>query len=384
MTSRRLLLVLPQHPHDPASGAARTLTTIGEYAACAGFEVRTVATTASESAHRPDPEWVAAGHGAADVRRSAVTMSYTHRCVRHRLLDADLADLPAAVDRELDSTLRRFRPHTVLIYGNVGGDAERRRRCRQAGARVVFALVHAGYTTRAFLSDVACTFTTSRFLTDLYRERLGILSRTLVTPLQGDDVLAAGGARKWLTMINPSLGKGATVLARILSLMAEARPDIPIQVVEGRGTRRLVAQLAASIGFDLRRHPALSFTPPTARPAEVFATTRALLTPSVEPDAAPRVVAEALLNGIPVIGSDRGGVPEMVGDGGRIVGLPAQITATSIRPLDPTQGGRWIDAVTDVVDSGHWRLAAERAGGRFCPHRAAHSYVEFLTSVSDS
>src|SRR4030081_2758874 len=51
----RILLLLPQMPQDPASGAARTAQTAVEMALDAGFEVRALATTATERGSHADP-----------------------------------------------------------------------------------------------------------------------------------------------------------------------------------------------------------------------------------------------------------------------------------------------------------------------------------------
>ena len=50
----RLLLLLPQLPQDPASGAARSMRTICEFLAAAGWSVRALATTNTEAAALPD------------------------------------------------------------------------------------------------------------------------------------------------------------------------------------------------------------------------------------------------------------------------------------------------------------------------------------------
>ena len=57
----------------------------------------------------------------------------------------------------------------------------------------------------------------------------------------------------------------------------------------------------------------------------VYAKTRILLVPSVWQEGWGRVVTEAQLNGIPVIASNLGGLPESVGPGGIIVNPGADL-----------------------------------------------------------
>jgi|AntDeeMinimDraft_6_1070357.scaffolds.fasta_scaffold00162_9 glycosyltransferase involved in cell wall biosynthesis len=51
----------------------------------------------------------------------------------------------------------------------------------------------------------------------------------------------------------------------------------------------------------------------------VYAATKLLLTPSTYQEGGNRVIIEAFANGIPTIGSDIGGIPEYIGEGGDIV-----------------------------------------------------------------
>jgi len=41
-------------------------------------------------------------------------------------------------------------------------------------------------------------------------------------------------------------------------------------------------------------------------------------------DSGPRVIGEALINGIPVLGSNHGGIPENIGRGGRTFDIPEE------------------------------------------------------------
>lgn len=80
-----------------------------------------------------------------------------------------------------------------------------------------------------------------------------------------------------------------------------------------------------------------------------------------------RVAAEAMINGIPALVSDRGALPETVGDGGIVLPVPAWTEASSRRIPDPDEVRPWFEAVTRLWDDSeeYQRIAdAARKGAR--------------------
>ena len=137
-----------------------------------------------------------------------------------------------------------------------------------------------------------------------------------------------------MTFVTPSLEKGVYVFARIADELGRQRPDIPILVVEGRGTE----QTLVDCGIDLRPE-AMSASWPTRPPRAFFwGVTRVCLMPSLCRESQPLVAIEAMANGIPVIGSDRGGIPEVLGKAGIVLSLPERLTPTSRNSSRPGGG----------------------------------------------
>jgi len=66
---------------------------------------------------------------------------------------------------------------------------------------------------------------------------------------------------------------------------------------------------------------------------QVYRTTHTLLVPSQWEEAWGRVVTEAQYSGIPVLASNRGGLPEAVGPGGQVLphDAPAAVWAAALR-----------------------------------------------------
>jgi len=105
---------------------------------------------------------------------------------------------------------------------------------------------------------------------------------------------------------------------------------------------------------------------------DVYGRTKLLLVPSLVEEGGPRVIVEAFANGIPVVGTDRGGVPGFVDDAGAIVE----------DPNDVAEWERQIRATLDQYDQLSTR-ARERAP-LFETESTVERYVHLLDEVTDA
>lgn len=137
-----------------------------------------------------------------------------------------------------------------------------------------------------------------------------------------------GGA---VTFINPVMVKG---LDRALKI-AELCPEVPFRFVRAWP---LTVRENLRLRRDLRRLPNVALRPRTGDMRSIYRETTLLLAPS-HSETWCRVVSEAQFNGIPVVASDRGGLPESVGPGGIILSLdePPERWAETVRAI-------WFDA----------------------------------------
>jgi glycosyltransferase involved in cell wall biosynthesis len=153
--------------------------------------------------------------------------------------------------------------------------------------------------------------------------------------------------RKFVTFVNPSLHKGAMLFARLADMLGQSRPDIPVLIVQsatGAGGLNAIA------GLDFKKYPQIMVAPATTQPSTYFALTKILLVPSVFNEPFGRVAAEALINGIPPLVSDRGALPETVGGAGRVLALPPWLDETSTMLPSVAEVRPWLDAVCNLWD----------------------------------
>lgn len=131
-------------------------------------------------------------------------------------------------------------------------------------------------------------------------------ARHYLTPMQPEHVL----------FVNTTPRKGVDLAFAV----AERRPDIPFQFVLSWTHKPPVLAM-----LNARAQAAGNITlhKPTQDMRPIYATTKVLLAPSQWEEAWGRVATEAHVNGIPVVGSDRGGLPQAIGPGGIVVSAAA-------------------------------------------------------------
>lgn len=340
------------------SGAARSVRTIMEWLAGDGHVCRVLSAAWFEATPGAElgPHLTQLGIA---PRRRAVTagcgvLDYALAGVWVTVLETR-DHTPNAPDRAearqyfmlLQEILREFRPDLVLTYGNhpvLIGALHAARACGAATVRTVRAY---GYEHRAWFDDTDRVLTNSRYVARHYQERIGLNSTALPSPILWSDVLGPEATRRFLTFVNPSLHKGAALFVRLADMLGRARPDIPILVVQSGDA---AARLGAIDGLDLTRYAQIVVSPPIPDARDLYGLTRLLLVPSVFHEPFGRVAAEAMINGIPALVSDRGALPETVDDGGVVLPVPAWLEPGSCLVPEAAELKPWFEAVTRLWD----------------------------------
>jgi len=150
-----------------------------------------------------------------------------------------------------------------------------------------------------------------------------------------EDVVAENPDPIFVTMINPSIEKGLMFFARLAEEIGKRQPKIAVLAIESRATGGMLVEAGRLGGFDLRRHENLMIAGSVPKPRDIFENTRILLVPSVWEEPSGRVAAEALVNGIPPVVSDRGGLAESCNGAGFVLPLPADLTVETRKPVAP-------------------------------------------------
>jgi glycosyltransferase involved in cell wall biosynthesis len=139
-------------------------------------------------------------------------------------------------------------------------------------------------------------------------------------------IAASTGSR--ILFVNPTPIKGVELM---FTLAAEC-PDIPFLVLE---SWNLEPNWRALCRLRARKLGNVEWLEPTDDMRAVYAKSRVLLMPSVWEESFGRTVVEAQLNGLPVLASRRGALPDNVGAGGLTLDPhePVQVWAEALRRL---------------------------------------------------
>jgi len=407
----RFLLANNHCISDPTAGVTQSLRTIVEWLAAAGHQCSVLTTARFESAvtftleeHLQQQGVNLSGLAPSDrrlpkrkgvarrpvVRYAVGTVPVTLMLTQHndegRPDRGEAAQYLGLVDELLDE----FAPEQLIACNGHPMILETMARARRHGVTTAFAVRGFGYYDARYFAAVDHVFTCSQFLTDHYRERMGLVSTPLEPPIEWESVVAPVESRAFVTFVNPSVHKGLLLFARLADMLGSRRPDIPILVVQSGHSG---GSFNAIPGMDFSRYPQIMAAPPVPKPADYFALTRLLVVPSVWEEPFGRVAAEAMVNSIPPLVSDRGSLPHVIGGdfsaggGGRVLPVPGWMTEkTTAVPTEP-EVESWYAAVCALWDTpaeydAMARRAREIADERYSEPVSRTKHIDYFTTLT--
>lgn len=278
--------------------------------------------------------------------------------------------------------LDRFRPDVLLTYGGHWLAHELMTVARRRGLAMVFALHNFAYHDTALFRPTDAVLVPSEFTRDYYRRTLGLECTALPPPLPWDRVRCAEVEGRYATFVNPQPHKGVFVFARLAEVLGRRRPDIPLLVVEGRGK----ADWLARTGVDLGGLSNLHVMANTPDPRDFYRVSRALLVPSLWRESFGRIAAEALVNGVPVLASNRGALPEVLAHAGFLFDIPERYTPQSRHAPTAEEVAPWADALIRLWDDDRFYEAERRrcraAAEAWRLERLAPRYERFFAGLA--
>ncbi|WP_275542153.1 glycosyltransferase [Fimbriiglobus ruber] len=289
----------------------------------------------------------------------------------------------AAFHDVVKRTVADFRPDVVLTYGGDPASHAAIAEIRKAGIPVVFWLHNRAYTGAAFFRAFAAVVVPSESSRDHYREQLGLDPVVLPGPWEWNRFRCELDGPPHVTFVNPEPAKGVFWFARIADVLGRSRPDIAFLVVNGRGQ----ANWLDKCRVNLKGVNSIRIMANTPDPRKFYRQSKLVLMPSLVPEGLSRVAVESLANGIPIIGSGRGGMTEVFKVGGVRVDIPDVYTPdTRIAPT-ADEVRAWVDAIVRLWDDSNEYAqvsmsARQNADRVWSPHAVAPRWEEFLMRVA--
>lgn len=220
--------------------------------------------------------------------------------------------------------LDNFRPDVVWFYGGYTLDLLIADEARSRGIPSAFYLVNGSYqNTLRWCRDIDLILTDSQSTADLYRKKMGFVATPIGKFIDPVRFVAERHERRHLLFVNPSWSKGAAIVVQLALMLEQQRPDITLEVVEARADwSALLQEVTSRLGAPRTALDNVVVTGNTSDMRPIYQRARVLLTPSLWWESGARVLAEAMLNGIPAIVSNHGGSPGLIGDGGIVLDFP--------------------------------------------------------------
>lgn len=244
--------------------------------------------------------------------------------------------------------LDKIKPTHILTFGGLLSERMLAMEARQRSIQTAFYLVNPNYQgATGFFNLFDFVLTDSSSTVNLYKNEIPLI-HNIGQFIEPEKIAAKRdiSQKKWVTFINPSPEKGVEVVLKIIQQMDDDK-DIHFLIVESRGTwNRMVREYGFNIESFKDRVRVIPFQ---QNMSNIYAQTKLLLIPSLWHESGPRVAGEAVLNDIPVIGFNSGGIPEMIGRSGFIFSKPTVSRETRYKLPDNFEVLEWAEKIRELM-----------------------------------
>ncbi|MBL8580801.1 MAG: glycosyltransferase family 4 protein [Rhizobiaceae bacterium] len=378
----RVAFVAPGCVLDTGSGAAISARTVLEMLAVEGFDCASFTPSVFDGTEE-FPLTRVLGADAAKPEHAGKSVRIVSEGVTHlvyRTASTVGAKLTAADQRaviqEICSRVKAFNPHIVFAYASGTYGAALFGQLRKLPSRIVLYYLNAGIRQPELFAMSDAVVCPSQAMIASCRERFGIEAHLLADPIASrnaadpERTLAAQAPQSrrqgFITFINPSPSKGATLVFALAQMAMRQRPDLTFLFVEGRVRKSFWDEQ----GFLRRDLPNVWWIPNQSDMRPVYDRSSALLFPSLWFEASGRCIAEAQLGGIPVLATRRGGIAEQLGGSGFLFDVPERFNGETLAIPDEDVIRPWLDTLVRLMDDeAFYRQAARRALEASAPYR---------------
>jgi hypothetical protein len=281
----------------------------------------------------------------------------------------------AAFLKLIEASLDQQRPEMVLVRAGPCL-AEVLKLARSRGVATVAWVPDVAPKDSAPFQEANAVLTHTSLLADYLRDGMGLPAYHL-PPFVAQEAMPADlsgpGAVAFDASAAPGNGNGLAVFAQVAEELVRRRPELPLMAI-GRGPGTVTLAGGAKVECV-----------PSQNVGKIWGSVRVLLAPVLCWDYLSLPALSALRHGVPVVGSDRGGLGELLDGVISLLSLPSRLTAPAPVSLRPEQLAPWIDTILrlydDPVFAAEQSERALAASEAWIPEKVAPLYAEFLTKL---
>lgn len=382
-TRPSILYCVPANVLDITSGAALSQRTLLISLARMGFRAVALEATIFDSAHGGE-HVLKAGEVHKDKNiLKTVTDGLEHIIIRTKAVrrgEMTCAEQEIYL-KGFREQIQHRRPDFIFVWGGMLLEMTMMREAREAGIPVVFYLVNGGYKNKETFKYVSVVVTDTAATARLYKERLGLDCKVVGKFIDPALVKPKVPRRPdFITFINPSFEKGVSLFMPLARLALKECPEVRFLVVQSRGRW---GNALGVLKYQPQDFPNVKVIGHQRDMRPVYASTRALLLPSLWHESGARVIAEAQINGIPVIASDTGGSAELIGQGGAIIEVPEAVRdkKTERAPEDVVRP--WLEQIKRIWnDATYYEELCRKVEAEALQHDIERNTKRFIAAVS--
>lgn len=278
--------------------------------------------------------------------------------------------------------LDEYHPDFIISYGLSPLPIVCRYEAQRRGIKIIQMICNGEQKTFSFphidllISD---SYATSNFYaaSDLLNIRVpGIY-------LEIETILAPTRQPKFVTFINPSIIKGASIFVRLLDLCEQKLPEVKFLAIETRGAFYQDIRMLHTKGnpqehpYTDRRFKNLMLLPTQSSIKNVYAITKVLLAPSLWYESWGRVTSEAVINHIPVLCSTSGGLSEAMREGGIAIEAPEHCRKDYLSLPTDEEIQPWFEALQRLLTE-DWIEACKRSAPFLSPEQSTLKLLQLM------
>lgn len=256
------------------------------------------------------------------------------------------------------NALAEFKPAVLFIYGggvlemSIVAEAKRR------SIATVMYIPNGNYADYSFpCVDMLVTESTISARNYYNNSRVNIMP--IGTFIDVNRILAPkDDSAKYITLINPHPSKGVSLFLNITQWAQKNHPDWRFLVIESRGS---LGGAFAAYKQEPEKFSNVDVAQHTADIRKIYAITKLLIVPSLWYEGFGRVAAEAVINGIPVLSSTSGGLPDAINGGGMSVPAPQECHKNLAYYPQDEEMQPWYDALESMLDPEEYPKWQEKA-----------------------